>query len=428
MGGKNRAKKLASTNGSSTTKKSSAIKVSNKSSNKAAKHKGQKDLEARGGNVESKKAKQASNKNDRATARKGAAAEGKGENAEARKKKRSHGNKSGSSGPSVQQMKQHAHEPRAMSKHDAAYNARQQAKADKRAAGDAEGEEEGEEEEAEPESNAADQRFFERNEHLAGFLDNLNADDLNWSKEERAKPKPKFPVGAGPKKGAAAVSSDEGSDDEDNSGDESDSEDEAPAKKKARGERGVASFERAPRLPSWAADSKAAKDRMPVRTADGSWGASEVTKADTLRARAERLEKIQRKQETGEPDSEDEERKQAAASDDEDMADADASASEGEGDAQDDEEFDDEIPDEAGEDDEDLEAELEMEEVHVEAPAHAPLPPHQLKEQQEKRVRKQQQHYHTQARVEREPTLSADGDLTVRFPSVCVVFFFSNSV
>ena len=370
MGGKNRAKKLAGSAGASSTKKPGGVKVANKASNKAAKARGIKDLEKRGGNVQDKKSKQASNKSDRAAARKN-----EGVTAESKKKKRSHGSKTGGA-PSVKQMKQHAHEPRAMSKHDASYNARQQAKADKRAGRGGAGGEDGEEDdpnadaEIDADSLHAHSAYFSRNAGLAGFLDNLSESDLKtWGKEERAKPKLRMPE-RGASKQADNMSDEEGSedDDEDEDGGEDESEEEdGPAKKKPRGEKGVASFERTPRLPSWAKESKAAKDRMPVRNADGSWGASEVTKADTLRARAERIEQMQQKaagKTNGTAGSDDEDDQQDSANDDDDdeaMANADADASDAEGSEDDYNEQGDE------DDEEDLEGELEMEEVHIDA-------------------------------------------------------------
>jgi hypothetical protein len=390
MGGKNRAKKLAPSGGGSTTKKSASVKVKNKTSNKAARARNLKDTESRGVSVEAKNARHASNKSERAAARKTEAAEGVG--AEARKKKRSHGSK-GATGPSVQQRMQHKHEPRAMRQYDDSDNARAQAKADKRAgkvtaaqsaAAAAAAEEE-------PEANAADERFFARNEQLAGFLENLNADDLSWSKEDMQKPKPRFPAQQPGAKKRAAASSDEDSEDDSEGSDDSDSEDDGPAKKKLRGEGGEAKFERGPRKPSWETPG-AAKERMKVRNADGSWGVSEVTKADAaavLRARAAKLEQAQRRKDGLEPEE---------AEEDAQMEDADASASEGEGqegsegdqsgsddEHDEDEYFDDEIP---GEDDEDLEAELEMEDAAEAAQAQAEqLPADKIKEMQERRVR-----------------------------------------
>ena len=168
------------------------VKVGNKQSNKAKARAGVKLSESLGkkpGALSEKKKEKKEAKKSNA----GAGGSKDGQTAESRKKaKRSHGAKAG--GVSVKQQKQHAHEPHAMSRHDAAYNQRAQEKAD-RLAGKLTPAEEGlklqaEAAAADPEANEADARYFEKNAGRMGFLTNLNENDLKveqgGSREEEA--------------------------------------------------------------------------------------------------------------------------------------------------------------------------------------------------------------------------------------------------
>lgn len=220
------------------------MKVSNKATNKRLRAAGVKEAESRGRNVQEQKAEKAAQKTEKQAARRsgGTGGVGDGQTAESRKKaKRSHGAKH-TGVPSVKQQKQHSHEPHAMARHDAAYNQRAQEKAARRAGKLTPQEESAKlaaEAEADPEANAADERFFAKHQNMAGFLDNLNAEDLNWTKEDRKKPKLKFPQPAPGQKKKAADSDEDLSDDDDDEEDDEDEddsedEDDAPATKKAK--------------------------------------------------------------------------------------------------------------------------------------------------------------------------------------------------
>lgn len=208
----------------------SLVKVSNKKSNKAKKQAGEKSELSRGKDVDEKRAAKLATKSVKQAARREGAPVGEsdGLNAESRKKaKRSHGAKA--SGVSVKQQKQHAHEPHAMARHDAAYNERAQAKAARRAGVETPAEESARlraEEEKDPEANEADHRFFDKNAGMLGFLDNLDAAKLTVSKEDRNKPKAKFPQPQPKAKSAAESDEDDDDEEEDESEDEDEPEEE----------------------------------------------------------------------------------------------------------------------------------------------------------------------------------------------------------
>jgi len=395
MGGKNRAKKKVNPvtgvalgkKKVATNKNKAAVKVQNKTANKARR------TSSRHGAESEKSQSKAAAKHARKVA--GVTGKGDGMNAEERKKaKKSHGAKMKM--PSVKQMKQHAHEPRGMAKHDAAYNARQQAKANKASQNEDEDADAELASDSEPAVNEADADFFADHEDIAGFLDNLNADDLTWAKKKDVAKELQRQKEIMMKR---QQQRDENEDDEDDDlGD--DDGDSAGGESDDESDDGVSKYERGLRRPGWqssasssTAASSSIKERLPVKQADGSWGVSDIAKADALRERAKRLEEMQKMKER---------QKQIQHDDDDDDEEMDDAEFDDEAEASDEEEDEDEVEDEEDEEDmhydldasdddvamsdvdDDEDEELEMEEVNVQ-PSNALAQQQKLKEQQERR-------------------------------------------
>ena len=170
---------------------------------------------------------------------------------------------------------------------------------------------------------------------------------------------------------------DEEDDDEEDEEDDDDDDEDMDVPKPKKTAVSISALENRPRVPGWlknqnigAPASKSAagaKDRMPVRNADGSWGDSAVSKADQLRARAEKLESEENKRLLARAQGLEEKQQQSEEEEEEDveMEDTEADADEEDQEDDEDEQFDDSIPfsgiaaDEGADDDEDEDAELE---------------------------------------------------------------------